>query len=86
MWEVAVWEDALASDGREVYLTYQVHNEAIVIPETIDCIRALVGRERDAARSIAMTDASLGLAKRFLPATTAPISYFRQPAPGYPDN
>ena len=30
MWEVAVWEDALAADGRELYLTYQVHNEAIV--------------------------------------------------------
>lgn len=78
MWEVAVWEDALASDGREVYLTYQVHNEGIVIPETIDCIRALVGRERNAARSIALTDASLGVTKRFLPATTRPILHLAE--------
>lgn len=44
MWEVAVWEDALAADEREVYLTFQVHNEAIVIPENIDCIRRTDGR------------------------------------------
>ena len=73
MWEVAVWEDALASDDREVYLTFQVHNEAIVIPETIDCIRALSGRERDGARSIAVTDASLGVAKSFLPTSGSPM-------------
>ena len=75
MWEVAVWEDALASDGRELYLVYQVHNEAIVIPETIDCVRALAGIERDGARSIALTDASLGVAKSFFPATTKPIAH-----------
>lgn len=75
MWEVAVWEDALASDGREVYLTFQVHNEAIVVPETIDCIRALTGIEPDGAASIAMTDRSLGVTKTFLPATTKPIAH-----------
>src|SRR5439155_24035133 len=56
MWEVAVWEDALAVDDREAYLTFQVHNEAIVIPENIDCIRALTGLETVAGRSIAKTD------------------------------
>ena len=69
MWEVAVWEDALAADEREVYLTFQVHNESIVVPETIDCIRALTGIERDAAASIAKTDTALGITKTFLPAT-----------------
>ncbi|MEF2278416.1 type II glyceraldehyde-3-phosphate dehydrogenase [Deinococcus sp. YIM 134068] len=72
MWEVAVWEDALASDGREVYLTFQVHNEAIVIPENVDCIRALSGLEPDAAVSIAKTDASLGITRHFLPSTRPP--------------
>jgi glyceraldehyde-3-phosphate dehydrogenase (NAD(P)) len=69
MWEVAVWEDALAVDDREVYLTFQVHNEAITIPESIDAIRALVGLERDAARSIEKTNRSLGVVKSFLPRT-----------------
>ena len=75
MWEVAVWEDALAADEREVYLTFQVHNESIVIPETIDCIRALTGLESDGSRSMAKTDAALGIMKAFLPATTRPITH-----------
>jgi glyceraldehyde-3-phosphate dehydrogenase (NAD(P)) len=65
MWEVAVWEDALAADEREVYLTSQVHNEAIVVPETVDCIRALSGVEPDGAASMARTDAALGIVTRF---------------------
>lgn len=74
MWEVAVWEDSLASDGRELYLTYQVHNESIVVPETVDCIRALSGIEPDAAASIAKTDASLGVTKMFLPSLDSLIT------------
>jgi glyceraldehyde-3-phosphate dehydrogenase (NAD(P)) len=69
MWEVAVWEDALASDGRELYLTFQVHNEAITIPECVDAVRALTGLERDAGRSIERTNRSLGITKTFLPKT-----------------
>lgn len=44
MWEVALWEDVLAVNGREAYLTYQVYNEAIVVPESIDAIRALTAQ------------------------------------------
>lgn len=67
LWEVALWEDAIAvrPDGGEVYLVYHVPNEAIVIPETIDAIRAMTGLETDAARSMAKTDASLGIRRRF---------------------
>ncbi|MGE5619176.1 MAG: type II glyceraldehyde-3-phosphate dehydrogenase [Sphingomonadaceae bacterium] len=69
MWEVAVWEDALASDGQELYLTFQVHNEAITIPETVDAIRAMAGIERDAMKSIEKTDRSMGIVKSFLSRT-----------------
>ena len=79
MWEVAVWEDGLATDGREVYLNFQVHNEAIVVPENIDAIRALTGLERDAATSIAKTNAALGITKTFLPSTTQAIPHYGDP-------
>jgi glyceraldehyde-3-phosphate dehydrogenase (NAD(P)) len=46
MWEVAVWEDSMAVDNGEIFLTYQVHNEAITIPENIDAIRVLAGIEK----------------------------------------
>lgn len=74
MWEVAVWEDALASDGREVYLTFQVHNEAIVVPETVDCIRALTELERDGRTSIEKTDVALGIRRSFLTAKGSPAA------------
>ncbi|EWT07736.1 glyceraldehyde-3-phosphate dehydrogenase [Intrasporangium chromatireducens Q5-1] len=68
MWEVALWEDVLSVAEAEAFLTYQVHNEAIVVPETIDAIRALSGTVTDGATSIAMTDKALGMRHRFLPA------------------
>ncbi|KTB48554.1 type II glyceraldehyde-3-phosphate dehydrogenase [Dehalogenimonas alkenigignens] len=69
MWEVAVWEDALAADERETYLVFQVHNEAITVPENIDAIRSLCGLEKDGAKSIAKTDKAMGILKCFLPKT-----------------
>ena len=61
LWEVAVWEDSLAVSGREIFLTYQVHNEAIVTPENVDAIRAVTASERHARISIARTDEALGV-------------------------
>jgi glyceraldehyde-3-phosphate dehydrogenase (NAD(P)) len=43
-----------------------VYNEAIVVPETIDAIRALDGRIKDGIISIRMTDEALGIKKDFL--------------------
>lgn len=70
MWEVAVWEDVLSVHGDEAFLTYQVDNQAIVIPETIDAIRALAGTVRDGHESISQTDESLGVRREFLIAHT----------------
>jgi glyceraldehyde-3-phosphate dehydrogenase (NAD(P)) len=66
MWEVGLWEDSLTVIGDEVLYTYQVYNQAIVVPETIDAIRALTGIERDAFESIAKTDRALGMRRDFL--------------------
>lgn len=66
MWEVALWEDVLTVDGTELYYTYQVDNQAIVIPETIDAIRALIGTVLDGAESIRITDQALGLRRDFV--------------------
>lgn len=65
MYEVALWEDMLAVEGTEAFYAYMVDNQAIVIPETIDAIRALAGRESDAAASIRKTNAALGIGTPF---------------------
>lgn len=66
MWEVGLWEDSLTVAGSELFYNYQVYNQAIVVPETIDAIRALAGIEQDGMRSIAKTDAALGIVREFV--------------------
>jgi glyceraldehyde-3-phosphate dehydrogenase (NAD(P)) len=66
LWEVALWEDVLTVNGNEAYYTYQVFNQAIVVPETIDAMRALTGTEQQGERSIQKTDQALGITKEFL--------------------
>jgi glyceraldehyde-3-phosphate dehydrogenase (NAD(P)) len=66
MWEVGLWEDSLTVLGSEAFFNYQVYNQAIVVPENIDAIRALMGMERDGAQSIAKTDQAMGMKREFL--------------------
>lgn len=66
MWEVAIWEDVLTVNGNEAYYTYQVYNEAIVVPETVDAIRALTGTVKDGLESIRTTDEAMGMRRDFL--------------------
>jgi glyceraldehyde-3-phosphate dehydrogenase (NAD(P)) len=62
LYEVALWADMLRVQGDELFYAYMVDNQAIVIPETIDAIRALTRTVEDASKSIAMTNAALGIA------------------------
>jgi glyceraldehyde-3-phosphate dehydrogenase (NAD(P)) len=65
LYEVALWADMLRVQGDELFYAYMVDNQAIVIPETIDAIRALTGIERDASASIARTNETLGIGTAF---------------------
>ena len=66
LYEVALWEDLIEVKGNELFYAYMVDNQAIVIPETIDAIRALDGRMKSSKESIEMTNASLGIRSSFL--------------------
>ncbi len=61
MYEVALWEDMMKVEGDELFYAYVVDNQAIVIPETIDAIRALTGLIDNGADSIRKTNLSLGI-------------------------
>jgi glyceraldehyde-3-phosphate dehydrogenase (NAD(P)) len=63
MYEVALWQDMLKVVDDELFYAYVVDNQAIVIPETIDAIRALTGIEKDGTKSIIKTNESLKLLK-----------------------
>ncbi len=61
LYEVALWSDMLSVQGNELFYAYMVDNQAIVIPETIDAIRAMTRLAADAAASMALTDTALGI-------------------------
>lgn len=65
LYEVALWEDMLKVEGDELFYAYMVDNQAIVIPDTIDAIRALTGRADSADDTISRTNASLGIGRIF---------------------
>jgi glyceraldehyde-3-phosphate dehydrogenase (NAD(P)) len=65
MYEVAVWQDMVKVVDDELFYAYLVDNQAIVIPETIDAIRALTGIEKSAESSMQKTNESLGIRQSF---------------------
>lgn len=61
--EIIVWEDGIKVVNSTLYYYQAVHQESDVIPENIDCIRAMMKLERDPLKSIKKTDRSLGIGK-----------------------
>ncbi|WP_138007839.1 type II glyceraldehyde-3-phosphate dehydrogenase [Halalkalirubrum salinum] len=60
LWENCIWADSISTDGRDLYLFQSIHQEADVVPENIDAIRAITDRESQ-ADSMAITDDRLGV-------------------------
>lgn len=61
VYEAVVWRDSVSVQDDEVYFFLAVHQEAIVVPENIDALRALA-TDRTKEESMNLTDASLGIA------------------------
>ena len=57
--EIFVWEDGVKLVGDRLYYFQAIHQESDVIPENVDCIRALMGVEEDWRKSVAKTDESI---------------------------
>ena len=57
--EIFVWEDGVKLVGDRLYYFQAIHQESDVIPENVDCIRALMGTESDWKKSVAKTDAAI---------------------------
>ena len=62
LFENVVWRDSIAVVGKELYFTQAIHQEAIVVPENVDAIRAMLEMaEKD--ESIRKTNESLDIGK-----------------------
>ncbi len=61
MWENVVWKDSIAINKGELYFFQAIHQEADVVPENVDAIRAMLEIEKDGASSIKKTNKALGI-------------------------
>jgi len=60
MYEICLWEEAIGAEKNKLFFIQAIHQESDVVPENIDCIRAMMGFE-DAEKSIKMTNKTLGI-------------------------
>ena len=59
--EIAVWEDGVHVVDDHLYYYQAIHQESDVVPENIDCIRAMFKLTEDNMESIKKTNTALGI-------------------------
>ncbi len=62
LYENVVWLESIAIDGDDLFVTQAVHQEAIVVPENVDAVRAIFGIEK--MRSIEKTNRTLRIGEK----------------------
>ncbi len=65
LWEIAIWEESINAVGNEVFYMQGVHQEADIVLENVDCIRAVAELETDPWKSIRKTDEAMGVTGSF---------------------
>ena len=62
MYEIAVFDETIAKSGREFMFAINIPQESVVIPETVDGIRAALSLQTDRLEAVGLTNKYLGLA------------------------
>lgn len=63
MYEIAVFEETVVKSGEDIMFAINIPQEAIVIPETMDAIRASMEMETDRLKALSLTNKYLGMGK-----------------------
>lgn len=71
LWETVIWGDGFRVEGKTLYYYQAIHQEADVVPENVDCIRAMMRVTEDGSKSIEMTDRAMGILRPGQAATAA---------------
>jgi glyceraldehyde-3-phosphate dehydrogenase (NAD(P)) len=61
MYEIGVFREMVALSGDNLFFTINIPQEAVVIPETIDGIRAAIPMQTDGKQAVALTNKYLGM-------------------------
>ena len=64
MYEIAIFRETLALSANNLFFTINIPQEAVVIPETIDGIRAALSLQTDWRQAVALTNKYLGMGNR----------------------
>ncbi|WP_246517345.1 type II glyceraldehyde-3-phosphate dehydrogenase [Clostridium aciditolerans] len=63
MYEIAVFEESIVKSGKDIMFAINIPQEAVVIPENIDAIRAAMEMQTDRLEGVAETNKYLGMGK-----------------------
>ena len=63
MYEIAIWEESIVEWGYDLMYAVNIPQEAVVIPETIDGIRAAMNMQADRLEATNLTNKYLGMAR-----------------------
>lgn len=61
MYEVAVFKEMVTTSGDNLFFTINIPQEAVVIPETVDGIRASLSMQTNQAEALSLTNKYLGM-------------------------
>ena len=63
MYEIAIWDETIVNSGDDLMFALNIPQEAIVIPETMDAVRAAMEMQTDRLEAVAKTNEYLGIGK-----------------------
>ena len=61
LYEIGLFDETIGFSGDDVMFAINIPQESVVIPETMDAIRAAVPMQKEAAEAAALTNKHLGL-------------------------
>jgi glyceraldehyde-3-phosphate dehydrogenase (NAD(P)) len=61
MYEVGLFKEMVARSGKDLFFTINIPQEAVVIPETMDGIRAALSMQTDGSQAVALTNRYLDM-------------------------
>lgn len=64
MYEIAVWEESIVNSGDDIMFAINIPQEAVVIPENMDAIRAAMKMQTDRIEAVSKTNEYLGMVKK----------------------
>ena len=64
MYEIAVWEETVVHSGKDIMFAINIPQEAVVIPENMDAIRAALNMNGSQEKALELTNKYLGMKAR----------------------